>query len=132
MRTVPTLTAIALALGVAAPLTVSSPALAQESTKIDANGDGMIDESEWNAYGDTFNEWDADGDGSVSTQEWDSGVNDAFGGTPGGGDDDGPLFGLLDTTDDNQLGEDEYFDDDSFAALDDNEDGMLDDQEFTL
>lgn len=128
MKRIPTLTAIALALGLAAPFALSTPVLAQEN--LDANQDGMIDGDEWSTYSDAFGTWDANGDGMIDEDEWNEGVNTAFGGTPGGGDDDGPLFGLLDTTDDNQIGGDEFFNDESFGELDDNEDGVLDEDEF--
>ena len=131
MRTLSTLTAIALALGVAAPFATVPPAHAQSSEyNLDTNGDGVVDTDEWNAFGDTFNDFDGNGDGMVDESEWESAANDAWGGAPGGGDDDGPLFGLLDTTDDNQVGQDEYFSEESFDELDDNENGVLDNDEF--
>ena len=129
MKRIPTVTAIALVLGLAAPFALSTPVPAQE-VDLDANEDGMIDGDEWGDYGDEFDTWDANGDGLIEENEWNEGVNTAFGGAPGGGDDDGPLFGLLDTTDDNQIGEDEFFSEEGFGELDDNEDGMLDEDEF--
>ena len=127
MKVIPTVSAIALAL--AAPFALSTPVLAQEMN-LDANQDGIVDADEWGAYGDEFDSWDANDDGLIDENEWTEGVNTAFGGTPGGGDDDGPLFGVLDPTDDNQIGEDEFFNDESFGELDDNEDGVLDQDEF--
>ena len=82
------------------------------------------------AFGDTFSSFDENGDGVLDESEWESAANDAWGGAPGGGDDDGPVFGLLDTTDDNQVGQDEYFSEQSFEELDDDENGVLDDEEF--
>ena len=131
MRTLPTLTAIALALGLVAPFATVPSALAQsEEYNLDTNGDGVVDTDEWNAFGDTFSDFDANGDGMLDESEWETAANDAWGGAPGGGDDDGPLFGLLDTTDDNQVGQDEYFSEESFDELDDNENGVLDNDEF--
>ena len=131
MRTVPALSAIALALGLAAPFASVPPVLAQSSEyNLDTNDDGVIDTDEWNAFGDNFSQFDANGDGMLDESEWESAANDAWGGAPGGGDDDGPLFGLLDTTDDNQVGQDEYFSEDAFDELDDNENGVLDNAEF--
>ena len=131
MRTVPALTAIALALGLAAPFASVPPVLAQSSEyNLDTNNDAVIDTDEWNAFGDNFSKFDANGDGMLDESEWESASNDAWGGAPGGGDDDGPLFGLLATTDDHQVGQDEYFSADAFDELDDNENGVLDNDEF--
>jgi hypothetical protein len=130
MRTLPTLAALALALGVAALFATVPPAQAQSSEyNIDTNDDGVVDTDEWSAFGDTFSDFDSNGDGMLDESEWESAANGAWGGAPGGGD-DGPLFGLLDTTDDNQVGQDEYFSEESFDELDDNENGVLDDDEF--
>lgn len=135
MANLRTLTAIALALGLAAPLaTVPMPAAAQEACAdytLDANGDGSIAEEEFDEYEAAFDAYDANSDGMVDESEWSDCANAAFGGEPGGGDDDGPLFGLLDTTADNAVGEDEWFTEDNFSALDDNEDGVLDENEFS-
>jgi hypothetical protein len=58
------------------------------------------------------------------------GAQTNWGGTPGGGDDDGPLFGLLDVNDDKQVTEDEWFTGESFGALDDDGSGVLEEDEF--
>ena len=131
MRSMKTLTAIALALGLAVPAALSSYAIADE-VGLDANADGMIEGDEWGDYRNQFSAWDANQDSMIDEDEWNEGAQTSFGGEPGGGDDDGPLFGWLDTTDDNQIGEDEFFSDDSFTGLDDNEDGVLDQDEFGL
>lgn len=131
-----TLTAIALALGLAAPLaTVPMPAAAQDACAdltLDANGDGTIDGDEYAEFNDSFDAFDSNDDGLVDQDEWGNCVNTALGGEPGGGDDDGPLWGLLDVTDDSSVDEDEWFSDDSFTELDDNDDGVLDENEFTV
>ena len=88
-----TLTAMGLALGIA------GPAFAAEEIGLD----------EWLGYEANFTQADANGDGMVDQQEFDQWANDVFGGAPGGGDDDGPLFGLLDINDDQQLTQDEFF-----------------------
>lgn len=77
---------------------------------------------------DEFDTWEGNDDGAIEENEWNEGASAPFGGQPGGGDDEGPLFGLLDTTDDDQIGEDEFFNE-GFGELDDSEDGVLDDNE---
>ena len=125
MKITRTLTAIALALGLAAP------ALAQGEYKLDANEDKEITREEWGAYGDqTFAEADADQGGYVDEEEYTTWATSNFGGEPGGGDDDGPLWGLLDTNDDAQVDEEEWFSDDVYGELDDDDSGGLGEDEF--
>lgn len=109
-----TLTAMGLALGIA------GPAFAAEEIGLD----------EWLGYEANFTQADANGDGMVDQQEFDQWANDVFGGAPGGGDDDGPLFGLLDINDDQQLTQDEFFTEGQFDVLDDNDSAYLEDGEF--
>ena len=77
MNTPLTLTAIALALGLAA-----TPALAQEDMGAwDANEDGVLDNEEFSAgFGesDVYSTWDADGDGMLSEDEFNEGVYGAY------------------------------------------------------
>lgn len=73
MRKVATLTAITLALGLAA-----APAVAQEDWGAwDANEDGILDNGQFGAgFGENevFETWDADGDGLLSEDEFSEGV----------------------------------------------------------
>ena len=73
MRKVTTLTAITLALGLAAV-----PALAQEDLGAwDADQDGILSEEEFGTgFGENeaFDSWDADGDGLLSEDEFNTGV----------------------------------------------------------
>jgi predicted transcriptional regulator len=125
MKITRTLTAIALALGLAAP------ALAQGEYKLDADENNEITQEEWGAYGDqTFGEADADQGGYVDEEEYTTWATSNFGGEPGGGDDDGPLWGLLDTNDDAQVDEEEWFSDDVYGELDDDDSGGLGEDEF--
>ena len=120
-----TLTAIALAMGLAAP------ALAESEYTLDANEDNEITQEEWTGYGESFADYDADDSGSIDRDEYETWYGEqGFGGEPGGGDDDGPLWGILDTTDDDQVAEDEWFSDEGFSELDDDESGALDEEEF--
>ena len=125
MKVTRTLTAIALALGLGA-----APALAQEGAALDADENNEITQEEWSTYGDeTFGEADADQGGYVDEEEYNTWATSNFG-EPGGGDDDGALFGLFDTNDDVQVDEDEWFGDDAYGELDDDESGALDENEF--
>ncbi len=120
-----TLTAIALAMGLAAP------ALAESEYTLDANEDDEITQEEWTGYGESFADYDADQSGYIDQDEYETWYGEqGFGGEPGGGDDDGPLFGLLDVNDDKQVTEDEWFTEESFGALDDDGSGVLEDDEF--
>ena len=120
-----TLTAIALVMGLGA-----APALAQEAA-LDADEDNEITEDEWSTYGEeSFAEADADQGGYVDEEEYNTWATSNFGGEPGGGDDDGPLWGLLDTNDDAQVAEDEWFSDDVYGELDDDDSGGLGEDEF--
>ncbi len=119
-----TLTALALVMGLGA-----APALAQEYT-FDGDRNGEVTEEEWTAYGEeSFAGADADQSGFVDEDEFNRFAESNFGGTAGGGDDDGPLFGLLDTNDDVQADEDEWFGNESFVELDDDESGVLEENE---
>ena len=73
MRKVTSLTAIALALGLAA-----APAMAQEDLSTwDTDEDGILSEEEFGTgFGENeaFDTWDADGDGLLSEDEFKSGV----------------------------------------------------------
>lgn len=124
MKGMRTMTAIALALGLAA-----SPAFALVVP--DADGNNQISGDEWSTFGDeSFGEVDADQSGYVDEDEFNDWSETNWGGIPGGGDDDGPLFGLLDVNDDQQVAEDEWFTEDQFATLDDNNDDVLSEEEF--
>ena len=48
----------------------------------------MIDSAEWGDYRNQFSAWDANQDGLIDEDEWDVGSETAFGGAPGGGNDD--------------------------------------------
>lgn len=120
-----TLTAIALAMGLAAP------ALAESEYTLDADENDEITQEEWTGYSESFADYDADDSGFIDQDEYEAWSDEqGFGGEPGGGDDDGPLWGILDTTDDNQVGDDEWFSDEGFSELDDDESGALDEDEF--
>ena len=120
-----TLTAIALAIGLAAP------ALAESEYTLDADANDEITQEEWTGYSESFADYDADDSGFIDQDEYEAWSDEqSFGGEPGGGDDDGPLWGILDTTDDNQVGDDEWFSDEGFSELDDDESGALDEDEF--
>jgi hypothetical protein len=120
-----TLTAIALAMGLA------TPALAESEYKLDADENNEITQDEWTGYGEeTFGEADADASGFLDENEYNDWSESNFGGEPGGGDDDGPLWGLLDTNDDAQVAEDEWFSDDVYGELDDDDSGGLGEEEF--
>ncbi len=126
MKVTRSLTALALVMGLGA-----APALAQEEAALDADENNEITQEEWGAYGDqTFGEADADQGGYVDEEEYTTWATSNFGGEPGGGDDDGALFGLFDTNDDVQVDEDEWFGDDAYGELDDDESGVLDEDEF--
>ena len=121
-----TLTALAIVLGLGA-----TPALAQEQAALDSDQNNQISEDEWTAFGDeSFDEVDADDSGAIDENEFNDYSETNWGGAPGGGDDDGPLWGLLDVNDDAEVTEDEWFSEDTFAELDDDESGALDDDEF--
>jgi Ca2+-binding EF-hand superfamily protein len=122
MKTVSTLTAIGLALGLAAPLASMPTAALADDTMLDANENAMIDQDEWSAFGDNFDQLDADADDFISEEEW------ASADMPTGGDE--PVFGIFDADEDAQIGEDEFFTDESFGELDQDKDGSLDDEEF--
>ena len=68
MRSMKTLTAIALALGLAAPAALSSFAIADE-VGLDANADGMIEGDEWGDYRNQFSAWDANQDSMIDEDE---------------------------------------------------------------
>ena len=120
-----TLTAIALAMGLVAP------ALAESEYTLDADENDEITQEEWTGYNESFADYDADDSGFIDQDEYQTWSDEqGFGGEPGGGDDDGPLWGILDTTDDNQVGDDEWFSDEGFSELDDDESGALDEDEF--
>ena len=76
MRKLSTMTAIALALGLAA-----APAMAQDDWSAwDGNGDGVIDNDEFTTgFGDlgVYDTWDTDADGTLTEDEFNTGV---FGG----------------------------------------------------
>ena len=96
-------------------------------------GGGDVTSQDWTSVGaDTFNQADADQSGFVTQQELERWAQTNWGGTPGGGDDDGPLFGLLDVNDDKQVAQDEWFTQESFGALDDDGSGVLEDDEFRV
>ena len=97
---------------------------------LDADEDGVITQEEYGAYGESFGEFDADQSGFIDEEEFNTAAQTNWGGEPGGGDDDGPLWGLFDVNDDQQVTEDEWFSDDSFAGLDDDESGDLGEDEF--
>ncbi len=126
MKFTRTLTALALVMGLGA-----APALAQEEAALDADEDGEITEEEWTTFGDeSFADADADQGGYVDEEEYNTWATSNFGGEPGGGDDDGALFGLFDTNDDVQVDEDEWFGEDAYGELDDDDSGALDEDEF--
>jgi hypothetical protein len=122
MKVVSTLTGIALALGLTAPLAWAPKAALADEMRLDANGDTMVDQDEWTAFGGHFEDLDANDDGFLSEDEWASAM------MPTGGDQ--PVFGMLDVNEDVQIGEDEFFSDESFAELDENQSGRLDREEF--
>ena len=127
MKLTRTLTALALVMGLGA-----APALAQEEeAALDADENNEITEEEWTSFGDeSFSEVDADASGSIDEEEYTTWATTNWGGEPGGGDDDGPLWGVLDVNDDVQVTEDEWFGEDAYGELDDDESGVLEDDEF--
>lgn len=126
MLTTRTLTALALVMGLGI-----APAMAQDEAALDADQNAEIGEDEWSTYGDeTFGEADADASGYVDENEYNDYAQTNWGGEPGGGDDDGPLWGMFDVNDDAQVTEDEWFTEDAFSNLDDDESGTLDENEF--
>ena len=103
----------------------------EQAAVLDANQNAQVTQSEWTQYGEqSFSEIDADASGTIEEAEYNQWATTNWGGTPGGGDDDGPLFGLLDVNDDVQIGQDEWFSDDAFGALDDDDSGVLEDDEW--
>ncbi len=121
MKLTRTLTALALVMGLGA-----APALAQEEAALDANEDNEITEEEWTTYGDeSFGEADADQSGFVDEEEYGTRSEAA-----GIGDDEGELFGQMDADDDEQVGEDEWFGEETFAERDEDESGAVEDDEW--
>ena len=114
-----TLTAIALVMGLGA-----APALAQE-VGLDADEDSLVTEEEYGAYGEgTFGEYDADQSGFVDEEEY-----GAFNEAEGFGDEEGELFGQMDADEDEQVGEDEWFGEESFAERDEDESGAVEEDD---
>jgi uncharacterized surface protein with fasciclin (FAS1) repeats/Ca2+-binding EF-hand superfamily protein len=96
-------------------------------------GGGEIASDDWTSVStDAFAKADADQNGFLTKQELEQWAQTNWGGTPGGGDDDGPLFGLLDVNDDKQVTEDEWFTEESFGALDDDGSGVIENDEFRV
>lgn len=103
----------------------------EQAAVLDANEDAQVSQAEWTEYGgQSFEQIDADGSGTIEEAEYNQWASTNWGGAPGGGDDDGPLFGLLDVNDDVQVDQDEWFSDDAFSALDDDDSGVLEDDEW--
>lgn len=125
MRMTPTLTAIGLVMSLAVP------AIAQQAVaNLDKDQNEQITVEEWTAYEGTFTEANSNQDNHISQDEFKQWAQTTWGGTPGGGDDDGPLFGLLDINDDQQITQDEWFTQGQFDVLDDNDSAYLEDGEF--
>ena len=128
MLTTRTLTALALVMGLG-----MAPALAQDEVALDTDQNDEVSGEEWSVFGDnTFGDADADDSGYLDENEYNDYAQTNWGGEPGGGDDDGPLWGLFDVNDDSQVTEDEWFAEDSFTSLDDDESGILDGTEIGL
>jgi Ca2+-binding EF-hand superfamily protein len=109
----------------------AAPALAESEYTLDADENDEITKEEWAGYSESFTDYDADDSGFIDQDEYETWSDEqGFGGTPGGGDDDGPLLGILDTTDDNRVGDDEWFSDEGFSELDDDDSGALEEDEF--
>lgn len=84
--------------------------------EFDDNEDGLLDEDEFGAGYDGFDQLDANEDGVLDNEE--------FG-------DDEEMFDNYDANDDGALGEDE-FNGGTFDDMDANDDGFLDDEEFGI
>ena len=93
--------AVALALGLVAPVFAAAPAMAQEDMGAwDANDDGVLDNDEFaTGFGESgvFGDWDSDGDGSLTEDEFNAGV---FGGYDDNGD------GTIDESEFGDVGDD--------------------------
>lgn len=125
------LTAIALALGVAAPV---APAAAQNQGAcpnsgygaVDQSGDGILSRDEFTSYGaQAFSTWDADGDGTLSREEFSACA--PFGWSAGAKSEG--LFAEFDRNGDGSVSEDEFFNQEAYAALDANGNDEVDQQE---
>ena len=59
----------------------AAPAMAQEIGEWDGDGDGVLNQEEFNeGFGEVgaFGEWDEDGDGALSEDEYNAGVFDSY------------------------------------------------------
>lgn len=98
---------------------------------IDANGDGRISNSEWNAYrAGAYRGWDLNGDGRISRREY---ANCWYGGgfyptyTKAAYE---PSWMAFDANGDGWLSADEYWSAAEWARLDRNGDGIVDSSEW--
>lgn len=116
-----TLTALALVMGLGA-----SPLLAQEEAALDADQDEAITEEERTTYGDeSFTGADADESGGIDQEEYDTWAENE-----GIEDETDDLYGNMDADDDDEVSEDEWFGEESFAQYDEDQSGAVEDDEW--
>jgi hypothetical protein len=80
---------------IAAALLSAAPVLAQDMGEWDADGDGVVNQEEFNtAWSDvgTYSEWDADGAGSLTEDEFNAGIDGGYDADNSGGI-EAPEFG---------------------------------------
>lgn len=95
------------------------------TTAWDTNDDGIFQETEYTAVGETFGNWDLDSDGGLTGEEFNTGW------TEEGWNDSEGAFAAFDDNEDDLLGDDEFFSEDEWGEWDANGDGLLDSNEWT-
>ncbi len=100
----------------------AAPAVAQDMSEWDTNGDGVIDQEEFNTghrASDAYTTWDGDASGAISEEEFDTGVTSAF-----------DMDASGDLNEEEQSARDESrWGDRSFSDWDEDASGDLNDQE---
>jgi len=92
----------------------------------DSNADGLFQEAEYTSLGSSFTTWDSDADGFLSDDEFEAGW------TQTGWNDSEGAFAAFDDDGDGVLSNDEFFSDDEWSEWDANDDGVLDESEWTF
>lgn len=105
---------------------VNETALETDATTAwDTNGDGIFQEAEYTAVGETFGNWDLDSDGGLTGEEFNTGWTEA------GWNDSEGAFAAFDDNEDDLLDDGEFFSEDEWGEWDADSDGLLDSNEWT-
>lgn len=129
--------AVALALGLA-PVTASAQDAGNTATTgtsaggtfgtYDANRDAMLSEDEYGTIGTDFDRFDADRSGSIDREEYTAWGQETWG-EDWNEEENAGLFDTWDEDRDDQLAETEFGNEDAFGEWDENESGVLEEDE---